>query len=474
MPLDRALALFRRIAEGVAYCHDNGVVHRDLKPENILVRPDGQPVIIDFGLALTKTAHRVTYANLSATAGTPDYMAPEQIEGQRGDAAHRPLRARDHPLRDALGQRRPFPATTAWRSWPSTSGPRCRDWTRSRPASRPRWRRSWRAACSAGPTTGSRRRSSRRGPGRPGPRSTSPSWTARTIRGPPPSSRPRPSRASPPASRYSPPSSLAAILLQALKQGIEHGHAREAYAGAPLPRREGEGKVHRAPIHRRRGDGQEPHHSRRGARRSLVKGIWFDGSCIEGYARVAESDMYLMPDPSTFAMIPWRSGKETVARLICNVHTPDDQPFGGDPRAALIRAGRGREAARSGVPHEPRDGVLPIASSGAVAGTDGLSRGAGGLEGALIPHDSAGYFDAPSDEVAEFRSDLMSTLALLRHRGRAPCTTRSPAGQHEVDFLDAPALAGRRQHDHLPPRAQGDRSAARASTAPSCPSPSRA
>ncbi|MGA2546400.1 MAG: serine/threonine-protein kinase [Rectinemataceae bacterium] len=83
---DRALALFKRIAEGIAYCHDNNVVHRDLKPENILVRPDGQPVIIDFGLALTKKAHRVTYANLSATAGTPEYMAPEQVEGQRGDA----------------------------------------------------------------------------------------------------------------------------------------------------------------------------------------------------------------------------------------------------------------------------------------------------------------------------------------------------------------------------------------------------
>jgi serine/threonine-protein kinase len=85
MPPERAVALFRRIAEGVAYCHENGVVHRDLKPENVIVRTDGQPVIIDFGLALTKSAHRVTYANLSATAGTPDYMAPEQIEGQRGD-----------------------------------------------------------------------------------------------------------------------------------------------------------------------------------------------------------------------------------------------------------------------------------------------------------------------------------------------------------------------------------------------------
>jgi serine/threonine-protein kinase len=69
----------------MAYCHKNDVVHRDLKPENILVTKDGQPVIMDFGLALTKGAHRVTYSNLSATMGTPDYMAPEQIEGQRGD-----------------------------------------------------------------------------------------------------------------------------------------------------------------------------------------------------------------------------------------------------------------------------------------------------------------------------------------------------------------------------------------------------
>ena len=76
----------RGIADGVAYCHEHDVIHRDLKPENILVETDGQPVILDFGLALIKGSHRVTYANLTGTAGTPDYMAPEQIEGQRGDA----------------------------------------------------------------------------------------------------------------------------------------------------------------------------------------------------------------------------------------------------------------------------------------------------------------------------------------------------------------------------------------------------
>ncbi|HVO42571.1 MAG TPA: serine/threonine-protein kinase [Aggregatilineales bacterium] len=85
MPVERALALTRRIADAMAYCHEHDVIHRDLKPENILITKDDQPVILDFGLALTKGARRVTYANLSSTAGTPDYMAPEQIEGQRGD-----------------------------------------------------------------------------------------------------------------------------------------------------------------------------------------------------------------------------------------------------------------------------------------------------------------------------------------------------------------------------------------------------
>ncbi len=86
-PLDpaKAVNLTRKIADGLAHCHDHDIIHRDVKPENILIGGDGQPVILDFGLALTKGSHRVTYANLSNTAGTPDYMAPEQIEGHRGD-----------------------------------------------------------------------------------------------------------------------------------------------------------------------------------------------------------------------------------------------------------------------------------------------------------------------------------------------------------------------------------------------------
>src|ERR1035437_672975 len=70
---------------------------------------------------------------------------------------------------------------------------------------------------------------------------------------------------------------------------------------------------------------------------TLNHGIWVDGSSIEGFARIAESDMYLIPDLTTFAVLPWLSGNELTARLICNVFTPDSQPFIGDPRAILSR-----------------------------------------------------------------------------------------------------------------------------------------
>ena len=85
LKVDDVIAIIRKIADGLYHCHEHGIIHRDLKPENILITFEGQPIILDFGLALTKNAHRVTYVNLSGAAGTPDYMAPEQIEGQRGD-----------------------------------------------------------------------------------------------------------------------------------------------------------------------------------------------------------------------------------------------------------------------------------------------------------------------------------------------------------------------------------------------------
>ena len=72
--------------------------------------------------------------------------------------------------------------------------------------------------------------------------------------------------------------------------------------------------------------------------RALEEGVWFDGSSIQGFARIAESDMYLLPDPATFALIPWEQEPGRVtARLICDVYTPAFEPFAGDPRGVLKR-----------------------------------------------------------------------------------------------------------------------------------------
>jgi serine/threonine-protein kinase len=85
MEPQKALDLARQIAEALVYMHSQGVVHRDLKPENILVNADGRIKIMDFGIALDESARRLTWSGLSSTIGTPDYMAPEQVSGKRGD-----------------------------------------------------------------------------------------------------------------------------------------------------------------------------------------------------------------------------------------------------------------------------------------------------------------------------------------------------------------------------------------------------
>jgi eukaryotic-like serine/threonine-protein kinase len=84
LPLQRALEIATNLAEVVAQCHAHRVYHRDLKPENILVDPEGHVTIIDFGIALLEGAPRVTWRGFSGLVGTPEYMAPEQIRGERG------------------------------------------------------------------------------------------------------------------------------------------------------------------------------------------------------------------------------------------------------------------------------------------------------------------------------------------------------------------------------------------------------
>lgn len=74
----------RQLADLLAYCHRQGVIHRDLKPANLLVGPDGKLHVIDFGIASVAGMPRVTWRGFSGLAGTPEYMAPEKIRGERG------------------------------------------------------------------------------------------------------------------------------------------------------------------------------------------------------------------------------------------------------------------------------------------------------------------------------------------------------------------------------------------------------
>ncbi len=171
---------------------------------------------------------------------------------------------------------------------------------------------------------------------------------------------------------------------------------------------------------------------------ALAHGKWFDGSAIESLARVAETDMYLRPDPATFAAVPWSappSSSDTpsvapsVGRLICDVLLPTGERFEGDPRAALISALE--HARRLGYRYE----VAPE--------LEFFLLREDARENAMrepLPHDRGGYFDLSTDLAADVRREIVAELANMgvliesSHHEVA-------AGQHEIDFAPLEALA---------------------------------
>lgn len=85
MPEKDAIKLASRVCEALAYMHEHGIVHRDLKPQNVMLCNDGTIRIMDFGIAKSKEGRRITFTGFTPAVGTPDYMAPEQVKGRRGD-----------------------------------------------------------------------------------------------------------------------------------------------------------------------------------------------------------------------------------------------------------------------------------------------------------------------------------------------------------------------------------------------------
>ena len=160
---------------------------------------------------------------------------------------------------------------------------------------------------------------------------------------------------------------------------------------------------------------------------ALERGVWFDGSSIQGFTRIFESDMYLKPDIATFAAIPWKGGNgHKAARIICDVFTPNGKPFEGDPRHILktqlaIASEMGFKYC-TGPELEfflftPRDGKIVPA-----------------------PHDVGGYFDfAPRDLASDVRRDIIFSLEKLGLEIEAS-HKEVALGQHEIDFKYSDAL----------------------------------
>jgi glutamine synthetase len=159
---------------------------------------------------------------------------------------------------------------------------------------------------------------------------------------------------------------------------------------------------------------------------ALDHGVWFDGSSVEGFARIAESDLCLMPDPATFAVIPWLSGDEATGRLICHVRSVTGEPYAGDPRGQLARVLA--SAAQMGFVFHTSPEVEYFLLKPAAPGNP------------AVPHDSVSYFDVPDETASQMRRQLAAAAAAFgiviesMHHEVA-------AGQHEIDFRHSDALS---------------------------------
>ena len=85
LPAEQTVEMVANLLDALEYCHRKGVCHRDIKPENLMVGSDGHLKIIDFGIAMMTNSPRVTWRGFSGLVGTPEYMSPEQIKGERGN-----------------------------------------------------------------------------------------------------------------------------------------------------------------------------------------------------------------------------------------------------------------------------------------------------------------------------------------------------------------------------------------------------
>ncbi|HSA57779.1 MAG TPA: type I glutamate--ammonia ligase [Gemmatimonadaceae bacterium] len=161
--------------------------------------------------------------------------------------------------------------------------------------------------------------------------------------------------------------------------------------------------------------------------KALAGDIMFDGSSIEGFVRIEESDMLLKPDLSTFRIFPWGDTENRVARLICDISLPDGTPFEGDPRGVLRR-----QIAKAG--------EMGFTMNAGMEAEFFVFR-AGEAEGPVtVTHDVGGYFDlAPADLGEDARRAIVAALEQMGFEVEA-AHHEVAHGQHEIDFRYADAL----------------------------------